>query len=568
MEKEILISVDSDETRVALLEEGVLVEYYVERPVTQRVVGSIYKGRVENVLPGMQAAFVNIGLEKNAFLYVDDATPARIGDEEEDYDDIKHATIKDLVKVGQEIVVQVVKEPFGTKGARVSRHITLPGRYLVLMPTVEYVGVSRRIQDEKERDRLRKLAESIKHNHLGMIVRTVAEGKSKRELESDLAFLMKLWSKIQHRARTNPSPALIHRDLGLVYRIVRDAFTDEVLRLTVDDKAERDRILELLDFMSPELKAKVHLYPNKARPLFDFYGLSAEIEQALKKRVWLKSGGYLVFDQTEALTAIDVNTGKFVGSTNLADTVFRTNLEAAREIPKQLRLRDIGGIVIIDFIDMEKVEHRQEVLKVLEEHVKRDRTKVHILGLTQLGLVEMTRKKVRQSLESALMKTCPYCEGRGKVPSEDTMARQVRREIKRILSQSDSEAILVEVHPSVAALLIGTGGANLRELEKETGRTIFVKGSNDAHMESMNLRALGSREEVERKAMPVRQGQILEVRVEEPHVSNPWDGIARVEGYVLDIEGAGKMVGERVRVEVSKTFRTYAKARLIGAEPN
>jgi ribonuclease G len=564
LEKEILVSVEHDETKVAVLEDGSLVEYYIERPVTQRVVGNIYKGKVDNVLPGMQAAFVDIGLDRNSFLYVDDALMPKNEDDEEDIgEDLKNLTIKDILHVGQEIMVQVVKEPIGSKGARVSRHITLPGRYLVFMPSVDYVGVSRRIQEDKERDRLRKMTEGIRPSGVGLIVRTVAEGKSRKELESDMSFLKRLWNRVQQRSKNSKAPALLHRDIGLVYRIIRDLFTEDVERLYVDDRNERDRILDLLDYISPALKERVQLFSQKERSLFDFYGLGSEVEQALKKRVWLKSGGYLVIDQMEALTAIDVNTGKYVGTTNLADTVFKTNMEAAKEIARQLRLRDIGGIIIIDFIDMEKAEHRQEVLKVLDECLKRDRTKAHILGLTQLGLVEMTRKKVRQGLEASMLRPCPYCQGKGKVLSEETMARKVREELKSILKRSESEAVLIEVNPAVASLLIGAGGSNLRELEKETGRCVYIKGSDEVHMESINLRALGTRKEVEEKAFPVHEGQVLELKVEEPHVSNPWDGIARVEGYVIDIEGGGKMVGDRVKVEVTRAFRTYAKARLV-----
>jgi ribonuclease G len=564
LEKEILVSVEHGETKVAVLEDGSLVEYYIERPVTQRVVGNIYKGKVDNVLPGMQAAFVDIGLDRNSFLYVDDALIPKNEDDEEDIgEDLKNLTIKDILHVGQEIMVQVVKEPIGSKGARVSRHITLPGRYLVFMPSVDYVGVSRRIQEDKERDRLRKMTEGIRPSGVGLIVRTVAEGKSRKELESDMSFLKRLWNRVQQRSKNSKAPALLHRDIGLVYRIIRDLFTEDVERLYVDDRNERDRILDLLDYISPALKERVQMFSQKERSLFDFYGLESEVEQALKKRVWLKSGGYLVIDQMEALTAIDVNTGKYVGTTNLADTVFKTNMEAAKEIARQLRLRDIGGIIIIDFIDMEKAEHRQEVLKVLDECLKRDRTKAHILGLTQLGLVEMTRKKVRQGLEASMLRPCPYCQGKGKVLSEETMARKVREELKSILKRSESEAVLVEVNPAVASLLIGAGGSNLRDLEKETGRCVYIKGSDEVHMESLNLRALGTRKEVEEKAFPVHEGQVLELKVEEPHVSNPWDGIARVEGYVIDIEGGGKMVGDRVKVEVTRAFRTYAKARLV-----
>lgn len=564
MSKEIVVSVDGDETRAAIIEDGVLVEFFVERSFNQRVVGNIYKGRVENVLPGMQAAFVDIGLDRNAFLYVDDAFPAKNGEEDDEFPEhTNRLTIKDLLREGQEVTVQVIKEPIGTKGARVSRHLTLPGRYLVLMPAVDYAGVSRRIQDENERGRLKALAERIRPPGVGLIVRTVAEGRDEGELRQDLEVLMRLWQQIQHKQKTCGAPALLHRDLGLVYRIIRDYFNEEVERFTIDARPEHAKIMELLEVVSPELKGRVHLFTSRNRSAFDLHGLDLEMEKALKKRVWLKSGGYLVIDQTEALTAIDVNTGKFVGTTSLADTVFRTNLEAAREIARQLRLRDIGGIIIIDFIDMDSHHHRQEVLRTLEEALKKDRTKAHVLGITQLGLVEMTRKKVRQGLDEVLQRPCPYCEGKGRVLSEETMAGKVRREIKRILRQSASEAILVEVNPSVAALLIGAGGSNLKELERETGKAIYIRGSDDCHLESMNLRALGTREEVQAQALPVKEGQVIELEVEEPHVSNLWDGIARVEGYVIDIEGAGKLIGEKVKVEITKAFRTYAKARIV-----
>lgn len=563
MTKEILVSVDIDETRAAVLEDGELVEFLIERPMNQRVVGNIYKGRVENVLPGMSAAFVNIGLERNSFLYVDDAIPAKGEMDEEELEHVKKLTIKDVLKVGQEILVQVSKESIGTKGARVTRHITLPGRYLVLMPDLDYIGVSRRIQDEPERDRLKTLATRVKPTGAGLIVRTVAEGADEDELAQDADFLAKLWGRIQTRAKASSAPAMVHRDLGLVSRVIRDLFLDDVHSLTIDSRSEYERALDILEFSSPHLKERVHLYTRRDRGLFDLHGIEAELEKALKKRVWLKSGGYIVIDQTEALTAIDVNTGKFVGTTNLSDTVYKTNLEAAREIARQLRLRDIGGIIIIDFIDMEVLEHRQSVLRTLEEALKADRTKANVLGITQLGLVEMTRKKARQTLDDVLQRACPYCDGRGKVVSEETMARRVRTDIRRILKHTASEAILVEVHPAVAALLIGSGGSNLRELEKEVGKTIFVKGVATCHTEAMNLKALGSREEVEALALPVRVGQVLELKIEEQHITNASDGIARVEGYVVDIEDAGRLVGEKVRVEITKAFRTYAKAKLV-----
>jgi len=563
LHKEIVIDTEGEETRVAVLEDGRLVEIYIERSVSQGVVGNVYKGRVDNVLPGMQAAFVDIGLDKNAFLYVDDAG-ALIGGR--DGRRRRNVSVRDMVRVNQEIVVQVTKEAMGGKGPRVTTYCTLPGRYLVLMPTVQYIGVSRRIKGERERARLRKLAERIKPPDAGLIVRTAAEGRDERELRQDLDLLTKVWAKIQARAQSAKAPALLHRDFGLVYRIVRDLFTDDVDRLHVDSRHEYDRILELLDLISPHLKDRVHLFQSRERSIFELYGIDSAIEEALKRRVWLKSGGYIVIDETEALTVVDVNTGKYVGSTNLEDTVYKTNLEAAREIARQLRLRDIGGIVIVDFIDMDSPAHRQKVLEVFEESLRKDRTRVHIMGLTQLGMVELTRKKVREGLASIMQRPCPYCDGKGRVLSEETMARKVRREIKRILRHATSEAILVEVHPSVAALLIGAGGSNLRELERETGKAVYIRGSTDVHLERMNLRALGTRDEIETKALPVKTGEILEVKIEEPHASNPWDGIGRVEGYVLNVGGAGKKVGETVKVRVVKVHRTYAKACLLEDE--
>ncbi|MFO7172868.1 MAG: Rne/Rng family ribonuclease [Bacillota bacterium] len=561
MSKEILVTVDIDETRAAVRENGELVELYIERPVHQRLVGNIYKGRVQNVLPGMQAAFVEIGLERNSFLYVDDALPPELADSPE----ARRLSIKDVLRSGQEILVQVVKEPIGTKGARVTRHITLPGRYLVLMPNMEYVGVSRRIEDEAERERLRALAAAVRPPGMGLIVRTVAEGAQREELRRDVEFLVRLWERIQARARTQPAPALIHRDLGLVDRIVRDLLDHDVDQLVIDSRAEYDRILELLELTEPQLKDRVRLYTRTDATLFDYYGVEPEIEKALRRRVWLKSGGYIVIDRTEALTVVDVNTGKYVGSTSLADTVLRTNLEAAREIARQLRLRDIGGIIVIDFIDMERPDHQQQVLRTLEEELKKDRARAQVLGLTQLGLVEVTRKKSGQALDEILTRPCPTCEGRGRVPGEETVARRVRAEIRRILKTSASEALLMEVNPAVASLLIGPGGANLRELERELGKAIYIKGNAALKVDETQIRALGSRAEVEARALPVRPGQVLELEVEEPHVHNPGDGIARVDGYVVDIEGAGGLVGQRVRVEITRAFRTYARARLLAA---
>ncbi|MFZ5642273.1 MAG: Rne/Rng family ribonuclease [Bacillota bacterium] len=560
MLREIVINVSEEETRVAVLEDKTPVELYIERSVTQRLVGNIFKGRVENVLPGMQAAFVDIGLDKNAFLYVEDALPARSPDGQ-GHGSALGTNICDILKQGQELIVQIVKEPIGTKGPRVTTHITLPGRYLVIMPTMDYIGISRRIENEKERERLKDLAARVKPESMGVIVRTVAEGVDEEELSQDVAILSRLWKKIQHRASHGPVPNLLHRDLELIQRIMRDIFTVDVDRLTIDSRYEYEKMLDLLDIIGPRLKFKVYL--DERENIFRDLGIEQELEKALKRKVWLKCGGYIVIDQAEALTAIDVNTGKFVGTTNLEDTVLRTNLDAAVEIARQLRLRNLGGIIIVDFIDMHMEEHRQQVLQLLEEEIKKDKTKTNILGITQLGLVEMTRKKVRPSLSEVMQRPCPYCEGRGKVLSEETVGIHFKNYICQLARQTAADTILVEANPLVAARLIGSGGATLRELEQRTSKSLYIRGSQGQHIESVDVRPLYNQAEILANTLPVRQGQVLEVRVEEPHVTNVNDGIARIDGFILDIEGAGTLVGETVPVEVHKVYRTYAKARLV-----
>lgn len=561
MLKEIVVNVGEEETRVAVLEDKVLVEIYIERSINQRLVGNIFKGRVENVLPGMQAAFVNIGLEKNAFLYVEDALPSNSPEGSGQTGYTLGANICDILRQGQEIMVQIVKEPIGTKGPRVTTHITLPGRFLVLMPTVDYIGISRRIESERERERLKDLANRVKPEGMGAIVRTVAEGIEEEELRQDISLLTKLWRKILSRSAHGTVPNVVHRDLELVQRILRDVFTEDVDRLILDSRYEYEKVLEFIDISDPRLKLKVFL--DERENIFTEYGIEQEIEKALKQKVWLKCGGYLIIDQCEALTVIDVNTGKYVGTTNLEDTVLKTNLEAASEIARQLRLRKIGGIVIVDFIDMSEEVHRNEVLQALEEEIKKDKTKTNILGITQLGLVEMTRKKVRPSLSEVLQKPCPYCEGRGKVLSEETLGINYKNQIYNVARQTTAQTILVEANPLVAARLIGSGGASLRDLESKTGKSLYIRGSTSHHIESITIRPLQDNEEIHANTLPVKPGEVLEVMVEEPHVTNYHDGIARVNGFILDIEGAGALVGETIPVEVSKVYRTYAKARPV-----
>jgi ribonuclease G len=563
MTKEIVVDVDRDQIRVGVLEDRELVEFYVEKSYDERIIGNIYKGRVANVLPGMQAAFVDIGLGKNAFLYVGDLNTDSLGAEDDDLiEGLKRTSIKDMLKVGQDVLVQVIKEPTGTKGARVSTNITLPGRYLVLMPTVDYVGISRRIDNEDERCRLKSLAEEIRLHHMGVIVRTVAEGKGRNELSADMEYLRRLWSDIQAKQRGGNAPRLIYKDMDLIARIIRDVFTPEIDRLYINNTIGYGKVMDLLSVISPSLKDRVSPCVTE-EDIFEHFNIESEVEKALQRKVWLKSGGYLVIDRTEALTVVDVNTGKFVGSIDLEDTVLKTNLEAAKEISKQLRLRDIGGIIIIDFIDMATQDHQKMVIDTLETEIKKDRTKAHVLGITSLGLVEMTRKKVRQSLDEVMEKVCPYCEGKGKILSEETMAKKVERELTRIFRTRRGEAVLLEVHPSVASVVIGTGGSRLSQLEQRYGKYIFIKGKEELHPEEIRVKAVGSKIKLENLAMPVHEGQIIDVVVDEVHVSNPSDGIARVDGYIIDIDEGANLLGSKVRVQICKAYRTYAKARLI-----
>ncbi|HAA90775.1 MAG: Ribonuclease G [Thermoanaerobacterales bacterium 50_218] len=558
MKKEIIINVTKEETKAAVLENGQLMEVYLERAFDVRLAGNIYKGRVENVLPGMQAAFVNIGLERNAFLHVDDVHKSPIHPDIEEKG--KKLPIQNLLQEGQEILVQVVKEPLGTKGARVTTQITLPGRYTVLFPNMDCLGVSRRIHRERERERLKAIGEEIRIPGIGLIIRTAAEGIDKEGLRKDVLALYAMWQEILEKAAKTSAPALLHREVELVSWVLRDLFSEDVERIVINDPKTYKKALKILEVIGPHLKTRVVLHEAD---LWSEFGLEQEINRALRPKVWLKNGGYLVIEETEALTVIDVNTGKYTGSKNFAETAFHTNMEAVKEIARQLRLRNLGGIIIIDFIDMESPEHKNEVLKHLEKELEKDKTQTFVLGLTQLGLVELTRKKVRPSLSSILERPCPYCEGKGKILSEETVSLKACQEIKDLARKTQAPALLVEAHPSVAALLIGSGGSRLRELEQDTGKQIIVKGMENLHMEEVHVRSLHDQKEIATLSAPVKVGEILEVKVEDAHASNPEDGIARVHGYVIDVENGRAFVGETIPVEITKVYRTYARARVL-----
>lgn len=414
MSKQLIVDIGTRGNRVALLEDDDLAEIYIEKPGTERMVGNIYRGKISCVLPGMQAAFVDIGYERNAFLYAGDILAKKTyGDDDEEADE-KSYNINELISMGQELTVQVIKEPIGSKGPRVTTNITLPGRHLVLLPNADYTGVSRRIEDEGERAKLKKIADNLKQKGMGLIVRTASEGMEEENFTDDMDFLLKLWDSIKEKESRGPVPRCMHKDLCLVYRMVRDFFTKDIDKLVINDIDQYEKVLELVEVVSPELKRRVEYY-SKDYEIYEYYQLESKIARALSRKVWLKCGGYLVIDRTEALTVIDVNTGKYVGGSSLEDTVLKTNIDASEEIAKQLRLRDIGGIIIIDFIDMNKQEHQQSVIDSLKQALKRDRTKTTVVGMTGLGLIEMTRKKVRQDLSTVLHIDCPCCDGTGKV---------------------------------------------------------------------------------------------------------------------------------------------------------
>jgi len=450
MKREIIVNSSMVETRVAVLEDGVLVELLIDDSKNKSIAGNIYKGRVLKILPGMQAAFVDLGLAKDAFLYVRDIFEdleeyerlLNLGEEGEPGEPLPEeprpsfargrrpqATIEELLKEGQEVLAQVAREPLGTKGARITSHITLPGRYLVYMPTEQHIGVSRKIENETERSRLKQIVEDINPQREGVIVRTAGIGKGKAEIAADLEFLRSLWKKIKSRAETLTAPALVQKDLDLIFRIFRDLFTKEVVRLVVDSPTEYERCLEYADSLHPDLKSHLFLY-TEDEPIFKSFGIEREVEKALRHKVWLKSGGYIVLEETEALVSIDINTGKYVGKHDFEETVLKTNLEAAREVARQVRLRDLGGIIIIDFIDMARQENRDKVMEELKEALKVDRSPTNVSLLSELGLVEMTRKRVRQGLNQSLSQTCATCGGLGWVRSTASIAHQALREVE------------------------------------------------------------------------------------------------------------------------------------------
>lgn len=499
MPKEIFINISPQEKRVAILNNKRLEEFYAERADSVNLVANIYKGKVESVLPGMGAAFVDIGLEKNGFLYVTDVakTPSEYedlmneGSGEDPRADGKSQkafpSISELLKKGDDVLVQVVKEPISSKGARLTAHISIAGRFLVLMPFDNHVGISKRIEDRKEKDRIRSIFKELRlPKDIGFIVRTAAHGANKKDFFREARYLMRLWHNIKNRSSRVKAPQLIHEEYDLVLRVARDIFTNDFSKLEVDSKDEFRRISRFFSILSPNLRSKLRLHSEKV-PLFEKFDVEKQVDRLYNRIINLRSGGYLVFDETESLVAIDVNSGKFVGKRNLEDTAFRTNMEAAEEVPRQLRLRDIGGIIIIDFIDMEIAHHRKAVFKMLEKHLEDDKARTKILNISSIGLVEMTRQRMRRSIEGKFYQRCPYCKGRGLVKSASTVSIEVYRKLERVLYSAKGKELFVFLHPEVASYVSKPGNGMIKSFEQRFKKAIRVIDDPNIHMEEIKI---------------------------------------------------------------------------------
>ncbi len=559
---QIIVNVSSRETRIAVLEDRDLVEYRVERE--ERVVGSIFKGVVQNVLPGMDAAFVDIGLERNAFLYVADIMPDDINDNSPASvrrSELRRRKIKELIKPGQELMVQVTKGPRGTKGARVTTRISLPGRYVVLMPEHSQVGVSRKLEDRKERERLRRIGEKITPAGFGLIMRTECEGRTAEELLADVQFLQQLWAQTLESAKRLRAPAVVHRDQTLLYRTIRDVFGDEIDRLVIDDPEEYEKVSLVAGMVVPALRGKITLY-DQEEPIFDHYGIEKDLDRLLLHKVWLKSGGYLVVDETEALTAIDVNTGKQVGSHSLNETILSTNMEAAREVCRQLRLRDMGGIIVIDFIDMEEADAQKRLLDYFTKQLARDRARTRVGKISSLGLVEITRKRTGESVTEAITSLCPLCNGRGRIASSDTVGLWIERDMRRRLNEPGN-AFHIVCHPAVVEALIGADGEVIEEMEHELQRGLYIRANHDIGIEEYHIEG-GTIEEFDRYFMGFRRAQVLECTVRRSAVESTGKVIGWTDGgYFVELLGAEDLVGQRVKVVLQDIRRAFGVGDVI-----
>ncbi|CAN5502783.1 Rne/Rng family ribonuclease [soil metagenome] len=592
MKKQLLVSVDRGETRVALLEAtgqpgavqktpssrtkkdfaaGYRVaELYLERRGQRSIVGNIYKGKVDNVLAGLEAAFVDIGLDKNGFLHVDEIVIPGVDVGRRGRGKEGGSKITELIKPGQEIVVQVVKDPLKSKGARLTMEVTVAGRYMVYAPTGEGVGVSRRLED-KERDRLRKETKGLDLRGGGAIIRTAAHGATRQDFERELQYLFKLHDVLRKRVEETPAPDLVFQEADLSVRVVRDIFSAHFERAIVDDPKQHQRLVSFFTRTAPELVERVELYEDKT-PLFAAYGVEQVIDGLMTRRVDLPSGGYLIIDYAEALTVIDVNSGSFIGrgkGARLEDTITTTNLEAAEEVVNQLRLRDIGGIIVIDFIDMARSRNREAVLKTLRKTLDEDRTKTFTAEISKLGLVEMTRQNVTEGVREIISRPCPTCDGDGVIKSEETIAIEFERRLRTLTAKAPKkhEAFLVQMNPRVSAIFTGGGKRVLHALEEETGRRFHFQGSEGLRLDHFDILMEGSREEVQERAVPFREGDELMVDIVEPHMYAVDDAVAKIDGYIISVSGGGRFVGSRRLVRIEDAGRTSATATMLDAPP-
>jgi len=560
--KEIIVNVSNRETRIALLEDGKLMEYRVERE--ERVVGSIFKGIVQNVLPGMDAAFVDIGLERNAFLYVADIIPEDAGDNSPasvKRSELRRRKIKDLLKPGQQVMVQVTKGPRGTKGARVSTRIALPGRYVVLMPEAGSVGVSRKIEDRSERERLRKIGDRIIPEGFGLILRTECEGRTEAELKADVGFLKNLWADVLKAAKKMRAPASVHKDQTLLFRTVRDMFGENITRMVIDDPDEYEKVHLVASQVASHMRDKIELF-DKDTPIFDHFAIEKELERIMQHKVPLKAGGSLVIDEMEALTAIDVNTGKNVGTSSLNETILRQNLEAADEILRQLRLRDMGGIIVCDFIDMEAENDRKKLLDHFTNGLSRDRARTRVGRVSSLGLIELTRKRTGESVTQEITEICPMCTGVGRIASKETVSLWIERDMWRKIHEAGN-AFVVECHPAVVEALIGLDGENVEELEHEMRRGIYIRANFDMEYEEYEIRS-GTIEGFDREFMGYRRAQVLEANVRRSAFENAQKVIGWTDsGFYIELLDGTEHVGGRAKICLQDIRRSYAVADVI-----
>jgi ribonuclease G len=590
LKKQVLVSVDRGETRVALLEATGTVpvrkpgasprrrrkqtkpgagyhvaELYLERRGNRSIVGNIYKGRVDNVLAGLEAAFVDIGLEKNGFLHVDEIVlpgveaPRRGRGAGRD-----GKQITDMLKPGQDVVVQVVKDPLKSKGARLSMDLTIAGRYMVYAPYGEGIGVSRRL-DDKERERLRRQAAKLDLKGAGAIIRTAAQGAERADLERELIYLFKLGEVLQKRVAETPAPALVFQEADLSVRVVRDIYSVDFERAIVDDPKQFHRLVSFFSRTAPELVDHVELW-EEDQPLFEAFGVEQVLASTLSRRIDLPSGGYLVIDYAEALTVIDVNSGSFIGrgkGARLEDTITKTNLEAADEVVRQLRLRDIGGIIVIDFIDMARARNRDAVLKTLRKALDEDRTKTFVVEISPLGLVEMTRQNVTDGVREIMTRPCPTCEGEGVIKSEETIAIGFERRMRDIAKDTKAEAILIQMNPRVSAEFTADNGRVLHQVEEETGKMFVFEGSEGLPLEHFAVLGEGSSEDVVERAVPFREGEEVHVEIVEPHMYSPGDAVAKIDGYIISVRGGTRYVGEKHLVRIDEVGRSSAVASLL-----